>query len=108
MELDLRFVRERQELSQCLAEYRNRYLAADDAGRRAAREYVDTLANMARNRPRALVGDDIRIYSIEPAPKEGDVLRIEMPVRILARAIAAWDCGELYTPEALPDLIGDV
>ncbi|HQU43902.1 MAG TPA: hypothetical protein PK867_13880 [Pirellulales bacterium] len=89
-----------------MAAFRNRYLAADDAGRRQARDYVERLASMARSRPDALVGHGILIYSVSMAPNEGDVVPIEMPVRVLARAIAAWDRGDFYTPEE-NDIIGD-
>lgn len=99
MELDLRFIRERQELSQGLADYRNSYLAADDAAKHEAREFVETLARLAATQTTALGSPDILLVTITSAYKEGDLKRFVMSPRILASAITASDRGEFYTPE---------
>ena len=105
----------KQQLDQALAELRERYLAADETHRSQAREYVNALAEMlpmARN-SNALLHHGLMIHTcfIESGPRVDQYGKptnrlLQMSVLTLARAIAAWDRGEEYTPDER-DLTGD-
>lgn len=108
---------EKARLDRELAEFHDRYLAADDGERSRVRECVNALADNAERAceyPNALCCTGVVIRSAVNLPTleldgQGKPINqpIEMSVRTPARAIAAWDHGDGYTPEDSPDLIGE-
>jgi hypothetical protein len=107
-------IKRKWDLDQTLAYCRTQYLAADDCDRARIRAYANDLADYAKKVWRLLsdhrLGHDLVMQTAffdAPMTRNAMFQPIEIPVRILARAIEAWERGEDYTPEDSPDLAGE-
>lgn len=107
-------IKRKCDLDQALAYCRAQYLAADDLHRAQIRAHFINLAECAKNAWRLCsdhgLGHDLAIHTAffdAPMARGAMFQPIEIPVRILARAIEAWERGEDYTPEDSPDLAGE-
>lgn len=110
----LPLIKRKWDLDQALAYCRARYLATDEPDRARIRAYVNDFADLAKKAWHLFsdhsLGHDLVIQTAffgAPITHDAMFQPIEMPVRILARAIEAWERGEDYTPEDSPDLVGD-
>ena len=108
MQLDWSFGRDEHEIAQSLAKYRNDYLSASEGDRRAARDWIGAVNNLEAQGAAltALPGPTVVLSAWESSIKhEHEHKQVVVPVRVLAKAIEAWERGDDYLPD-LDDLIG--
>ena len=106
MRLDAFLGKEEGKLSHALAAFRFRYDGMTPRERQDTHAWVDRLAELDSNSPRALRDDQRVCIDVMEDTPHGGLQVYRVPARVLQNALSAWEHGGLYTL-TLVDLLGD-